>query len=157
MRLCCADGRTSTEPIGSTVSRIACWTICLDGVAEMEDRHGEHLDARRGSNSHVAECGPGDHEHTRYDKNVTDLAVDFLSEKAASPDDKPFLLYCGFMHPHFPLIAPLSSSHSMTRTHSNYLLHGTNRLRISTSRSSNTTVGRGGTTSRRLKPLSVVH
>jgi choline-sulfatase len=32
--------------------------------------------------------------------------VDFLHEKAASPDDKPFLLYCGFMHPHFPLIAP---------------------------------------------------
>ena len=63
-------------------------------------------DARRGSNSHVAECGPGDHEHTRYDRNVTDLAVDFLHEKAASPDDKPFLLYCGFMHPHFPLIAP---------------------------------------------------
>ena len=63
-------------------------------------------DARRGSNSHVTECGPGDHEHTRYDRNVTDLAVDFLREKAASPDDKPFLLYCGFMHPHFPLIAP---------------------------------------------------
>ena len=63
-------------------------------------------DARRGSNSHVAECGPGDHEHTRYDRNVTDLAVEFLREKAASPDDKPFLLYCGFMHPHFPLIAP---------------------------------------------------
>ena len=64
------------------------------------------LDARRGSNLHVAECGPGEHEHTRYDRNVTDLAVDFLREKAASPDDKPFLLYCGFMHPHFPLIAP---------------------------------------------------
>ena len=63
-------------------------------------------DERRGSNSHVAECGPGDHEHTRYDRNVTDLAVDFLREKSASPDDKPFLLYCGFMHPHFPLIAP---------------------------------------------------
>ena len=63
-------------------------------------------DARRGSNSHVTECGPGDHEHTRYDRNVTDLAVDFLREKTASPDDTPFLLYCGFMHPHFPLIAP---------------------------------------------------
>ena len=64
------------------------------------------LDARRGSNSHVAECGPGDHEHTRYDRKAADLAVDFLREKSASPDDKPFLLYCGFMHPHFPLIAP---------------------------------------------------
>ena len=63
-------------------------------------------DERRGSNSHVAECGPGDHEHTRYDRNVADLAIDFLNQKAAAPDDNPFLLYCGFMHPHFPLIAP---------------------------------------------------
>ena len=63
-------------------------------------------DERRGSNSHVAECGPGEHQHTKYDKNVANLAVDFLREKAASPGDKPFLLYCGFMHPHFPLIAP---------------------------------------------------
>ncbi|MYF99924.1 sulfatase-like hydrolase/transferase [Candidatus Poribacteria bacterium] len=64
------------------------------------------VDARRGSNSHVTECGPGDHEHTRYDREVTDLAVDFLHRKATFPSDKPFLLYCGYMHPHFPLIAP---------------------------------------------------
>ena len=63
-------------------------------------------DERRGSNSHVAECGPGEHEHTRYDRNATDLAIDFLDQKATSSDDNPFLLYCGFMHPHFPLIAP---------------------------------------------------
>jgi choline-sulfatase len=63
-------------------------------------------DDRRGSNSHVTECGQGDHEHTRYDRQVTDLAVNYLHKKAVSPSDKPFLLYCGYMHPHFPLIAP---------------------------------------------------
>ena len=63
-------------------------------------------DERRGSNSHVAECGPGEHAHSRYDVDVTELALEFLREKAAAPDEKPFLLYCGFMHPHFPLIAP---------------------------------------------------
>ena len=63
-------------------------------------------DERRGSNSHVAECGPGDHEHTRYDKTPRIWQWISLIEKAASSDDKPFLLYCGFMHPHFPLIAP---------------------------------------------------
>ena len=82
----------------------------LDDLPRWCNRNGRPprrtADARRGSNSHVTECGPGDHEHTRYDRNVTDLAVDFLREKAASLDDKPFLLYCGFMHPHFPLIAP---------------------------------------------------
>ncbi len=63
-------------------------------------------DDRRGSNSHVSECGPGDHEHTKYDQEVADLAIDFLQTKAASSSEKPFLLYCGFMHPHFPLIPP---------------------------------------------------
>ena len=82
----------------------------LDDLPRWCNRNGRPprrtSDARRGSNSHVAECGPGDHEHTRYDRNVADLAVDFLHERAAAPDDTPFLLYCGFMHPHFPLIAP---------------------------------------------------
>jgi choline-sulfatase len=64
------------------------------------------INERRGSNSHVAECGPGKHVHSTYDAKVTDSALTFLSKKAASADDNPFLLYCGFMHPHFPLIAP---------------------------------------------------
>ncbi len=63
-------------------------------------------DDRRGSNSHIAECGPGDHEHTNYDKKVADIAIDYLNRKVASQNEEPFLLYCGFMHPHFPLIAP---------------------------------------------------
>ncbi|MYI93528.1 sulfatase-like hydrolase/transferase [Candidatus Poribacteria bacterium] len=82
----------------------------LDDLPRWISRNGRPprrtADARRGSNSHVTECGPGDHEHTQYDQHVTDLAVNYLQEKAASADDKPFLLYCGYMHPHFPLIAP---------------------------------------------------
>ena len=85
-------------------------TRLLDDLPRWYSRNGRppnrSEDARRGSNSHVAECGPGDHEHTRYDRTVTDLAVDFLHKKASSSEEKPFLLYCGYMHPHFPLIAP---------------------------------------------------
>ncbi len=82
----------------------------LDDLPRWCSRNGQPPrrtpDARRGSNSHVTECGPGDHEHTGYDRKVADSAVEFLREKAAGPDASPFLLYCGFMHPHFPLIAP---------------------------------------------------
>jgi len=60
-------------------------------------------DARRGSNSHVAECGPGHHRHSSYDELATDITVEYLSGK--KPTDQPFLLYCGYMRPHFPLIA----------------------------------------------------
>lgn len=61
-------------------------------------------DWRRPSNSHVSECGPGDHVHTRHDAATTDLAVDFLHSR--TPGGRPFLLYVGYMHPHFPLVAP---------------------------------------------------
>ena len=64
---------------------------------------------RRGSNSHASECGPGDHPHTRHDDDVTDRCAAFLEDAAArrdAGDARPWLLYCGFMHPHFPLLAP---------------------------------------------------
>lgn len=61
---------------------------------------------RRPTNSHVAEAGPGEHENTRHDALVTDLAVSYLREHAGARDDRPFLLYVGYMHPHFPLVAP---------------------------------------------------
>lgn len=63
-------------------------------------------DWRRGSNSHVTEAGPGDHPNTRHDTATTDLAIEYLQGRANRDDHDPFLLYVGYMHPHFPLIAP---------------------------------------------------
>jgi choline-sulfatase len=57
---------------------------------------------RRPSNSHVTENGAGDHVHTRHDAAATDAALEFLRD----PGPAPFLLYVGYMHPHFPLVAP---------------------------------------------------
>lgn len=59
-------------------------------------------DWQRPSNSHVSEYGTGDHVHTRHDVATTDVAVEFLRD----PGPDPFLLYVGYMHPHFPLVAP---------------------------------------------------
>ena len=59
---------------------------------------------RRPSNSHVTEHGAGDHVHTSHDIAATDAALDFLRD----PGPQPFLLYVGYMHPHFPLVAPPS-------------------------------------------------
>ena len=61
--------------------------------------------ARRGSNSHVTECGPGDHWHNAYDRTAADRSERFLKSRAQSPD-RPFLLYTGFINPHFPLLCP---------------------------------------------------
>jgi choline-sulfatase len=63
-------------------------------------------EARRGSNSHVTECGPGHGAWYDYDTTVTDLSVRFLKGKAAYPSAQPWLLVSGLMYPHFPLTCP---------------------------------------------------
>ena len=62
-------------------------------------------EARRGSNSHVSECGPGRHPYTTYDTLATDLVVEYLTKARDAKSRDPFLLYCGYFLPHFPLIA----------------------------------------------------
>lgn len=63
-------------------------------------------DWRRGSNSHVTECGSGKGSWQEYDENVTDLAVRYLKSRVSYPGEKPWLMVAGFMFPHFPLICP---------------------------------------------------
>ena len=64
-------------------------------------------EARRGSNSHVTECGPGRGAWYDYDTTVADLSTRFLQAKAAHPaEERPWLLYSGLMYPHFPLTCP---------------------------------------------------
>ena len=63
-------------------------------------------EARRGSNSHVTECGPGHGAWYDYDTTAADLSVRFLEGKAAHPSERPWLLYSGLMYPHFPLTCP---------------------------------------------------
>ena len=62
-------------------------------------------DARRGSNSHVTECGPDENWQTDYDCTAADLSERFLKSRAQYAD-RPFLLYTGFINPHFPLLCP---------------------------------------------------
>ena len=62
-------------------------------------------DNRRGSNSHVTECGPGENWQIDYDSTATDLSERFLKSRAQYAD-RPFFLYTGFMNPHFPLLCP---------------------------------------------------
>ena len=50
--------------------------------------------------------GPGESTYTEYDRSVANLTVDWLKETAAKPAHEPWVLYVGFVAPHFPLVAP---------------------------------------------------
>jgi choline-sulfatase len=57
--------------------------------------------------SHVVadEIGPGESSYTQYDRAIAKEAVAWLENEAAAKSE-PWLLYVGFVAPHFPLIAP---------------------------------------------------
>ncbi len=50
--------------------------------------------------------GPGESNHTDYDRRITKRACNWLRENAGADPDSPWLLYVSFVAPHFPLIAP---------------------------------------------------
>jgi choline-sulfatase len=71
-----------------------------------------HPDTRR-TRPHVAISGaaedmpPGQmRRHDDHDAHVAALCRQFLQEKIETPREQPWLLYCGLIYPHFPLVAP---------------------------------------------------
>lgn len=54
----------------------------------------------------VTSAGPGDSDYSRFDKKVADSAAQFLKTEAGKKSDKPWMLYVGFVTPHFPLTVP---------------------------------------------------
>jgi choline-sulfatase len=56
------------------------------------------------------EIGPGESNYNRYDKLIADEACTWLQAAAATDggedDGKPWVLYLGFVAPHFPLVVP---------------------------------------------------
>ena len=52
------------------------------------------------------EAGPGESEYTHYDRDIAAATQQWLTNEAPKYRDKPWVLYVGFVSPHFPLIAP---------------------------------------------------
>ena len=50
--------------------------------------------------------GPGHSKYTEYDQAVTDRTTQWLNDRAASGDARPWCLYVGLVAPHFPLVVP---------------------------------------------------
>lgn len=50
-------------------------------------------------------AGPGMSDYIRYDREIADQAISYIYNES-NKSDKPFVLYLGFVSPHFPLNAP---------------------------------------------------
>jgi choline-sulfatase len=78
----------------------------VNGVGDLLGLIRDELPVRPGSKKLGPEAGRGESEYTRYDREIAAATQDWLAKAAARPGGKPWVLYVGFVSPHFPLIAP---------------------------------------------------
>lgn len=50
--------------------------------------------------------GPGETDYTRYDRDITRSAVDWIRQRSEQESEKPWVLFVSFICPHYPLSAP---------------------------------------------------
>ncbi|MCB1740933.1 MAG: sulfatase-like hydrolase/transferase [Gammaproteobacteria bacterium] len=60
---------------------------------------------RRTAHNLARQAGRGDSSYQRYDNSSADNAVKWLERAASQPSEQPWMLYVGFVMPHFPLVA----------------------------------------------------
>ena len=78
----------------------------VDGLGDLLGLIRDELPVRTGSRKLGPEAARGESEYTAYDRAITAAAVRWLKEDAARHRDKPWVLYVGYVAPHFPLVAP---------------------------------------------------
>lgn len=61
---------------------------------------------RPGMRRLAEDLGPGWSSYAQYDSDITAAACRWLRERAARPDEKPWVAFVSLVCPHFPLIAP---------------------------------------------------
>ena len=76
------------------------------GVGDLLGLVRDELPVRAGSRKLGPEAGRGESEYTRYDRDIADAACQWLAHEAPRHREQPWVLYVGFVSPHFPLIAP---------------------------------------------------
>ncbi len=78
----------------------------MDGIGLLWGAVRDPMPEKAGRSPLFDELGPGQSSYNRYDERIADLAVDWLGQRAATPDSKPWSLFLGFVAPHMPLVVP---------------------------------------------------
>ena len=78
----------------------------MDGIGPLWGAVRDPMPEKAGRSPLFDELGPGQSSYNRYDERIADLAVDWLGQRATTPDSKPWSLFLGFVAPHMPLMVP---------------------------------------------------
>ena len=77
-----------------------------NGIGMVWGSQRDPLPDTRGSFRMLKNTGPGESGYNRYDGRIADEAVAWLREASTHEFPRPWVLYIGFVAPHFPLVAP---------------------------------------------------
>lgn len=96
--------RSDDDPIGFS-ERILPMHLA-EGVGDLQGSIRPDLPVRTQGRKLAEQIGPGETSYTAYDRDITARAVSWLSDAAANPDERPWVLFVSMICPHFPLSAP---------------------------------------------------
>ncbi|MFA3919440.1 sulfatase-like hydrolase/transferase [Ruegeria hyattellae] len=77
----------------------------VGGVGDLLGLVREELPVRKGARNLALEAGRGESSYTKYDRQVRNNAIDWLTNEAPKHEDG-WVVFVSFVAPHFPLIAP---------------------------------------------------
>jgi choline-sulfatase len=75
----------------------------VDGIGDLLGALHDPLPVRHSSRAVATEIGPGESSYTEYDRKITEAACDWLARHGT---EGPWVLFVGWVAPHYPLIAP---------------------------------------------------
>ncbi len=78
----------------------------VDGIGDVMGSIRDQIPVRTGSRAGITGAGPGDSTYLDYDEQIASLSCDWLRDAAARDEEKPWLLFVGFVCPHPPFVAP---------------------------------------------------
>ena len=78
----------------------------IDGIGDLRGSIRKPIEERGTVKLLAKTAGPGNSTYTAYDARTAGHAVDWLTNRASTYSDKPWVLFVGFTLPHFPLTCP---------------------------------------------------
>jgi choline-sulfatase len=95
--------RRTEDPSGFPDQRLPLHVV--DGTGDLYGLLRGDMPERPQSLRHVTEARAGESEYVRYDRAIAEAAARWLREEATA-ERRPWVLFVGFVSPHFPLIVP---------------------------------------------------
>ncbi|MBI4607453.1 MAG: sulfatase-like hydrolase/transferase [Candidatus Rokubacteria bacterium] len=95
--------RRAGDPSGFPDQRVPMHVV--EGVGDLYGLLRGDMPPRPHSRRYVVEARPGESEYIRYDRAIAEATARWLAEEAGD-QRRPWVLFVGFVSPHFPLVVP---------------------------------------------------